>query len=99
MYISLMHAGTSDGANWHKDILNAWTPENTNTNVPKLNGGTNQTQALDPYMISASYFNLRNITLGYTLPQKMGKGHQDVERAHLCCGGQCGLAVETKAGP
>lgn len=73
MYNGLMHAGTSDGANWHKDILNAWTPENTNTNVPKLNGSINQTQALDPYMISASYFNLRNITLGYTLPQKWAK--------------------------
>ena len=23
-----MHAGSNIGSNWHKDILNAWTPEN-----------------------------------------------------------------------
>ncbi len=73
MYRGFMHSGSSAGSNWHRDILNAWTPENTNTNVPKLNGNTGQTQALDPYMISASYFNLRNITLGYTLPDRWVK--------------------------
>ncbi len=73
MYHNLMHNGSSAGMNWHRDILNAWTPENTDTNIPKLIGNTGQTQALDPYMISASYFNLRNITLGYTLPDKWAK--------------------------
>ena len=34
MYSSFMHAGSNIGSNWHKDILNAWTPENKNTNVP-----------------------------------------------------------------
>nr|WP_241510180.1 hypothetical protein [Phocaeicola vulgatus] len=28
MYSSFMHAGSNIGSNWHKDILNAWTPEN-----------------------------------------------------------------------
>jgi TonB-linked SusC/RagA family outer membrane protein len=38
-YASLMHGGNSSnaGRNWHADILNAWTPENTNTDVPRLN--------------------------------------------------------------
>lgn len=33
-----MHAGSNIGSNWHKDILNAWTPENKNTNVPIMDG-------------------------------------------------------------
>ena len=73
MYAGFMHSGSSAGSNWHRDIKNAWTPENTDTNIPKLNGNLGQTQAVDPYLIDGSYFNIRNITLGYTLPQKWVK--------------------------
>ncbi len=73
MYQSLMHMGGTAGANWHRDIANAWTPENPNTNVPKLNGHIGQNQCIDPFLIDGSYFNIRNITLGYTLPQRWVK--------------------------
>ena len=73
MYQGFMHAGATAGSNWHRDIKNAWTPQNTDTNIPKLNGNLGQNQCIDPYMIDASYFNLRNITLGYTLPQNWTK--------------------------
>ena len=35
-FISLNPGGTGQNYNMDKDILNAWTPENTNTNIPRL---------------------------------------------------------------
>ena len=67
MYIQLM-GQTNAGHNWHKDILNSWTPENTNTDVPKLDGDQNANTFSDKFLVGADYFNLRNITLGYTFP-------------------------------
>lgn len=44
-----MHGGGSHdlGYNWHKDILNAWTPENTNSDIPRID-------AIDKYTNSSS---------------------------------------------
>ncbi len=75
-YGLLMHAGTSydHGYNWHNDILNAWTPENPNTDVPTLNYDdvyANSTSTR--FLIDASYLSLQNITVGYTLPASVGK--------------------------
>lgn len=68
MYATMMHAGSMQGYNWHKDILNAWTPQNTDTDVPVLDGSQNANTFSDKYLIGADYFNIRNITLGYSLP-------------------------------
>lgn len=70
MYMRLMHSGSSVGSNWHKDILNAWTPENKNTNVPIIDGDQNTNVFSDRFLIGADYFNIKNITFGYTFPKK-----------------------------
>lgn len=76
-YASLMHQGTSDdmGTNWHRDILNAWTPENTDTDVPMLNynadGYANYTSTR--FLTSSDYLSINNITFGYTLPKNFTK--------------------------
>ena len=76
-YATLMQPGDY-GQNYHKDMLNRWTPENTETNIPAL-----MFQDQDSYRISASsnffltkasYFSLRNITVGYTFPKKLLAG-------------------------
>ena len=71
-YRNLMHGGNA-GTNWHKDILNAWTPANTNTDVPRL--GTTYTDAnylqSNRFLVDASYFNFKNVTLGYTFDSKV----------------------------
>ena len=75
-YASLMHGGTSSdaGQNWHKDILNAWSPENTNTNIPRLDAIDSYTNSLSTRFITSSdYFSINNITLGYTLPKRWTK--------------------------
>ena len=75
-YRNFMHGGygTSAGQNWHLDILNAWTPENTNTNVPAINAGDQYVNGVsDRWLISSNYVSLQNITLGYTFPAKLTK--------------------------
>ena len=73
-YQNLMHTQASAGNAWHKDILNAWTPTNTNTNIPRNDGDIQVAQsALDRFLVSASYLSVNNVTLGYTFPAKWTK--------------------------
>ena len=82
MYASLMHAGSDAGRNWHRDILGAWSETNTNSLIPVLNGEQNANEFSDRFLISASYFNIRNITMGYTFPKSWMKAAQ-IENARL----------------
>ena len=74
-YAALMHSGYSRaGQNWHVDILNSWTPENTETDVPRVNTADQYTTSIsDRFLVSSNYLSLQNITLGYTLPSKWTK--------------------------
>lgn len=75
-YQSYMQPGTGSGHTWHKDILNAWTPENTNTDVPRTYVASQMSYASstsDRFLISSNYVSLNNITLGYTFPAKWTK--------------------------
>jgi TonB-linked SusC/RagA family outer membrane protein len=86
-YSVLMHSGyTGDaGRNWHADILNAWTPENTKTNVPRLNSQDMYANATsDRFLVSSNYLSLQNITLGYSLPNKWFKKYK-IEKFRLFC--------------
>src|SRR5690606_5882291 len=50
-------------------LLNAWTPENTNTTVPKIetSGSFSTTQVANSYFVEdASYFRMKSLILGYT---------------------------------
>ena len=71
-YQALMHTQDAAGQAWHKDALKAWTPENRNTDVPRLDGDTQVGQsAVDRFQISSNYLSLNNATLGYTFPKKL----------------------------
>lgn len=69
MYTSLMHAGSDAGRNWHRDIQNAWSETNKTSNIPILDGDQNANTFSDRFLIGAAFFNVRNITLGYTFPK------------------------------
>ena len=72
-YTSLMNSG-SRGQNMHKDMFNRWTPTNTNTNIPALGYDMQDQSASGDFALTkASYFSLRNLTVGYTLPTNMMK--------------------------
>ena len=73
-YASLMHGGTnsSSGRNWHVDIRNSWTPENPNTDVPRVNASDSYASSTSTrFLTSSDYLSVNNITVGYTLPKNL----------------------------
>jgi len=65
-------SGGSAGANWNKDIYKRWTPTNTNTDVPRVKVGDQNVNSLSTrFLSSASFFNIKNITAGFTLPRQL----------------------------
>ena len=79
--------GTSTGFTYHRDLWNSWTPTNTNTDIPRMSyGDTYSNAASDRFLTSASYLNIQNITLGYTLPQHITRKFLvDSFRIYLTC--------------
>jgi hypothetical protein len=70
----MMHAGDKMGHIWSVDILNAWTPENTETDVPRLCASDSYDQQTSSrWLVSSNYLSISNVTVGYTLPQKWAK--------------------------
>ncbi|MGH2643059.1 MAG: SusC/RagA family TonB-linked outer membrane protein, partial [Chitinophagaceae bacterium] len=54
-----------------KSLLNAWTPQNTHTNIPALNFNDPNHNA-DPstrFLSNASYVRLKTVQIGYTFPK------------------------------
>lgn len=54
------------------DVLRAWTPTNTNTDVPRAISGdpNNNARTSDRFVESGSYLRLKNISIGYSIPQE-----------------------------
>lgn len=70
-YQSLMNGG-ENGQNMHKDMYNRWTPANPDSDVPALNFiAQEENGSCDRWLTKASYFSLKNVTLGYSLPSSM----------------------------
>ena len=70
---SILANGTTAGRAMSTDLLNRWTPENTNTDVPRL-----QTTVSNSWMssstlmlVDADYLRLKNISIGYNLPKSI----------------------------
>ena len=66
--------------NRSKEIMNAWSPSNTGSNIPRLSKNdpnSNFSTPSDWYLENASYLRLKNIEIGYSLPQKL------IQKAHL----------------
>ena len=70
-YAGLMEGGLRPGNQKHADILNRWQNPGDVTDVPRLDptnqGGSTSTR----WLVDATYARIRNITLGYTLPQNI----------------------------
>lgn len=60
---------SSRGSAIHADMLNCWTPENTNTDVPRMRFGDDFSVSSDRFLTSASYLNFQNLSAGYSLPR------------------------------
>lgn len=59
--------------NFGANTLDAWSPDNANSNIPALstNNSNNELQPSSYFVEDGSYFRLKNITLGYTLSDKL----------------------------
>lgn len=74
-YRDLMHSGGS--ANYHTDMLDRWTPTNTNTDIPRLNSAdvNNFRDSNRPgWLQDGSYLRINTLSVGYTLPANLIKG-------------------------
>ena len=76
---------TTGYTNWHEDILDRWTPSNTNTDVPRVVFGdpnNNQRDSDRPgWLQDGDYFRINTISLGYSLPNNiLEKMHMSMAR-------------------
>lgn len=72
-YCALMTVpeANSTGNAIHKDMLKAWTPEHTNTDIPRWQYGDQYTGYLsDRWLISNTYVTFQNFQVGYNLPKQ-----------------------------
>lgn len=65
--------------NFHKDMLNAWTPENKNSDIPMMTAGGDPNYIINAnsestrFLTSRSYLNLSNTRISYNLPKNWAK--------------------------
>lgn len=75
--------------------LDYWTPDNTDAKLPRVSiTSTNNTQNSTLWMRSASYLRLKNVQLGYEIPQTILKKF-GLQKAFLYVNGQ-NLFTQTK---
>ena len=76
MYRDLML--TTDYINRHEDILNRWTPTNTNTDIPRVvsddPNGNQRDSNRKGWLQSGDFLRINTLSLGYTLPDNFIKG-------------------------
>lgn len=84
IYRSLMEPSFI-GQTYHKNVLRSWSRAGEVTDVPKALT-TLSTLASDRFLVDASYFAVKNISLGYTLPSALlsGAGIESL-RVYLSC--------------
>lgn len=61
-----------DGFNVSSHLLNAWTPDNPNTDVPSWDvlKGSDNSSISDRFLRDASFIRFKSLTLGYSLPKR-----------------------------
>ncbi|MDX2134333.1 MAG: TonB-dependent receptor [Saprospiraceae bacterium] len=56
--------------NWEQSSFdNRWTPDNPSNSVPRITNGGHNYRVSDYFVEDGSFFRLRSVVLGYTLPQ------------------------------
>lgn len=77
------------GGNYITDVLNSWTPENPNTNIPRATDidPANNRRASSFYVEDGSYFRVRSFQLGYSIPLPITE-RVGISRARIHVSGQ-----------
>ena len=64
--------GSNTGYNYHADILKSWSSSNAGSDIPRFMMSDEYSAAGSTrFLTKASYLNIENINLGYTLPQSL----------------------------
>ncbi|MFV0311756.1 MAG: SusC/RagA family TonB-linked outer membrane protein [Dysgonomonas sp.] len=67
--VMIAHTGNNQGRTWTKEALIRWTPENRNTNYPRLTTRTTNWNSISSrFLYDATYARLKNLNLTYNLP-------------------------------
>ena len=83
-YAGLMNS--SAGSNYHIDMFKRWQKPGDITDVPRLeNGNQNMTGGTtnDRFLTDASWFSLKNVQVGYTVPKKLLKKYVGIESLRI----------------
>lgn len=63
---------SATGMNYSTDVLKAWTPDNTSSNIPRfMYTDQNTTSQSTRFLTSAKYLNFQSFVVGYTLPSAL----------------------------
>ena len=67
VYAGAMYSGGDNiGQNYHKDTEKAWTVDNPNSNIPRIDHvSTLQMAASDYFLIKSDYLSLQDLSIGY----------------------------------
>lgn len=78
-YVDVLLHSSYGTLNKSTDLLNAWTPTNTNTDVPRIayksDASVNNDVFSQRFIQDASYFKIANIELGYNFPSRWFKNY------------------------
>ena len=68
-----LYESMNAGSNFLSSTLNAWTPQNTNTDVPRaiFNDPNGNLKESDRFLENGSFLRMRQLQIGYTLPASL----------------------------
>jgi TonB-linked SusC/RagA family outer membrane protein len=80
--------GINPGEIGYGRLRNRWTPQNRNTSVPRVgsSGNNNFGRSSSFFTHSADFLRLKNLQVGYTLPQRLTESFR-VDRLRIYAGG------------
>lgn len=89
---------TDAGSNKGSRLLGAWTTDNTSSSIPALttDNTADEGRASSYFVENGSYFKLRNLQVGYTLPQK-AMDKLKLTNARFYVSGQNLLTIKSKS--
>lgn len=89
----------NDITNKDRALLNYWTEDNKNTNIPRLTDAdvNDNDRISDRYVESGSYLRLRNAQIGYTLPKSIAQ-RMKMQNVRLYISGQNLFTISNYSG-
>ncbi len=75
--------GSGDAVPTSKEILNRWTPENNQSDIPGFSNTSNSRSQSNQWIEDGSFIRISNLTLGYTFPEKLLKNTLKMARVYV----------------